>query len=125
MEDIKVIARAAKQRLKSNFWDDCKRDMEAGTSLAVQRGFNERKVKSSLCTKVKKQISGEKPDEFYLKVKNLLDTEGEVSDAIFRLTDREYYDSLTYEEKQRYTLRLSAQYVQALEKYRKEKEMGF
>lgn len=39
MEDIKVIARAAKQRLKSNFWDECKRSVEAGTNLAVQRGF--------------------------------------------------------------------------------------
>ena len=125
MEDIKVIARAAKQRLKSNFWDECKRSVEAGTNLAVQRGFNERKVKSSLCDKVKNHINGEMEDEFYLKVKNLLDTEGEVSDAIFRLTDREYYDSLSYEEKQRYTLRISSRYVQALEKYRREKELGF
>ena len=60
----------------------------------------------------------------YLKVKALLDTEGEVSDAIGRLTDREYYSSLSYEEKQRYTLRLSNRYLQALEKYRKEKELG-
>ena len=79
----------------------------------------------SLCDKVKNHINGEKEDEFYLKVKNLLDTEGEVSDAIFRLTDREYYDSLSYEEKQRYTLRISSRYVQALEKYRREKELGF
>lgn len=124
MEDIKLIARAAKQRLKTNFWDECKKNVEAGATLAVARGFNERKVKSSLCSKVKKQISGEKTDEFYLKVKALLDSEGEVSDAIHRLTDREYYETLSYEEKQRYTLRLSAQYVQALEKYRKEKELG-
>lgn len=125
MEDIKNIARAAKQRLKSNFWDECKKNVEAGTTLAVQRGFNERKVKSTLCAKVKDHIKGEKSDEFYLKVKTLLDTEGEVSDAIYRLTDREYFDSLSYEEKQRYTLRLSAQYLQALEKYRREKELGF
>ena len=52
MEDIKVIARAAKQRLKSNFWDECKRSVEAGTNLAVQRGFNERNNLSKSTVKI-------------------------------------------------------------------------
>ena len=122
MDDIKNVARAAKQRLKTNFWADCKRDLAAGERAAREKGLSEIKIKSSLKGKVKKEISGEKHDEFYLKVKALLDSEGEVSDAIGRLTDAEVYNSLTYEEKQRYTLKLSGQYLQALEKYRKEKE---
>ena len=59
-----------------------------------------------------------------MKVKALLDAEGEVSDAIGRLTDREYFDTLSYEEKQRYTLKLAADYLKALEKYRREREVG-
>ena len=92
--------------------------------MARERGLNEIKIKSDLKTKVKSEIKGEKQDKFYLKVKALLDAEGEVSDAIGRLTDREYFDTLSYEEKQRYTLKLAADYLKALEKYRREREVG-
>ena len=87
-------------------------------------GLNEGKVKSGIYDKVRSDIRGEKPDDFYLRVKQLLDTYGEVSDAIGRLTDKDYYATLTYEEKQRYNLELSARYLAALEKYRAEKEMS-
>ena len=124
MEDIKNLAHAAKQRLKNNFWEDCKRNFDAGAIQAKALGLNEVKVKSTLHTRVRSEINGEKHDGFYLKVKKLLDTEGEVSDAIGRLTDKEYYETLSYEEKQRYNLSLSSKYLQALERYRKEKEIG-
>lgn len=126
MDDIKVMARAAKQRLKTNFWEECKRNLDEGAAFAREAGLNETKVKSSLCGKVKKEIKGGsvREDGFYLKVKTLLDAEGEVSDAIGRLTDKEVYEALSYEEKQRYNLSLSAKYLQALERYRKEKEIG-
>ena len=124
MDDLKDMARAAKQRLKNNFWEECKKNIDEGAVRARESGLNEVKVKSSLRGRVKSEIKGEKQDGFYLKVKALLDSEGEVSDAIGRLTDREYYNSLSYEEKQRYTLKLSGQYLQALERYRKEKELG-
>ena len=123
MDDLKNMAKAAKQRLKNNFWEDCKRNIDLGTADARERGLNEVKVKTTLRGRVKKEIKGEKQDELYLKVKALLDSEGEVSDAIGRLTDAEYYATLSYEEKQRYTLRLSSEYLRALEKYRKEKEL--
>ena len=124
MEDIKNLAHAAKQRLKNNFWEDCKRNIDAGAIQAKALGLNEIKVKSSLHTRLQSEIKGEKQDDFYMKVKALLDKEGEVSDAIGRLTDKEYYATLSYEEKQRYTLTLSTKYLKALEKYRKEKEVG-
>lgn len=124
MDDIKNMARAAKQRLKNNFWEDCKRNLDAGAYQAREQGLNEIKVKSTLHGRVKSEIKGEKQDEFYLKVKRLLEEEGEVSDALGRLTDRVYYDTLSYEEKQRYTMQLSNKYLKALEKYRKEKEIG-
>lgn len=123
MDDIKDMARAAKQRLKNNFWDECKKNFDEKTVNARELGLNEGKVINSLKGRVKSEIKGEKQDEFYLKVKKLLDAEGEVSDAIGRLTDREVYDRLSYEERQRYTLQLSGKYLQALEKYRKEKEL--
>ena len=124
MEDLKSAARSAKRRLKSDFWQKCKDDVDSGAIAARQKGLNESKVKSTIYGKVKSSIKGEKPDEFYLRVKELLDTYGEVSDAIGRLTDKEYYEKLSYEERQRYTLKLSERYLAALEKYRREKEMN-
>lgn len=122
MDNIKDVARAAKQRMKNNFWAECKRNLDADEKTARERGLSESKIKASIRGKVQKEINGEKQDEFYLKVKALLDSEGEVSDAIGRLTDKETYNSLSYEEKQRYTLKLSNLYLQALEKYKREKE---
>lgn len=125
MDDLKAVARQAKQRLKTNFWQNCKEDADKSALAAKQKGLNENKVKSHIYTKVKSSLKGEEPDEFYLKVKELLDEYGEVSDAIGRLTDREYFDTLSYEDRQRYTLELSEKYLKALEKYKREKEISF
>ena len=124
MDDIKLMARAAKQRLKNNFWTDCKQKFDQNTNEAKERGISEIKVKSSLKGKVKSTIRGEKDDEFYLKVKALLESEGEVYDAIGRLTDKEYFEKLSYEERQRYSMDLSNRYLAALAKWRREKELG-
>lgn len=121
MDNLKFMARAAKQRLKTNFWDERKRDVNETAMRARECGINENAVKNSMYGKIKEELKGVREDEFYLKVKELLDNEGEVSDAIGRLTDREYYETLTYEEKQRYNLQMSAKYLAALERYRKEK----
>ena len=85
-------------------------------------GLNESKAGRYFKQQVSKSLLGEKEDEFYLKVKDMLLKEGEVSDAIGRLTDKAYYDGLSYEEKQRYTLSLSEKYLRALERFRREYE---
>ncbi|MDE7076486.1 MAG: hypothetical protein K2O62_04105 [Clostridia bacterium] len=122
MDDIKAIAKQAKRRLGTDFWRRCKEDVDTTAREAEKNGKNAGKVKSHLYDKVKSVIRGEAEDEFYLKVKKLLDECGETSDAIGRLTDREYFNTLSYEERQRYTMELSSKYLAALEKYRKEKE---
>ena len=123
MDDIKNMARAAKQRLKSNFWDDCKKNMNENANEAKLRGVSVARVRTGMANRVKDEIKGTVKDEFYLKVKSILDSEGEVSDAIGRLTDRSVYDKLTYEERQRYNLELSNKYLEALKRYKKEKEI--
>lgn len=122
MDDIKAMAKQAKKRLGTDFWRRCKEDVDLTAREAEKQGKNASRVKSHLYDKVKSVIRGEEEDGFYLKVKQLLDEHGEVSDAIGRLTDMEYYRTLGYEERQRYTMELSAKYLAALEKYRKEKE---
>ena len=119
---FKALARQAKERVKTGFWQECKDDLDERMEKAKELGLNESKAGRYFKQKVSKSLLGEKEDEFYLKVKDMLLREGEVSDAIGRLTDKAYYDGLSYEEKQRYTLSLSEKYLRALERFRREYE---
>lgn len=119
---LRAEARRAKMRMKQGFWLECQEDKEQQLEKARTAGLNESKAEQYFAAQVSKQIAGEKEDAFYLRVKEMLSTEGEVSDAIGRLTDKEYYETLTYEEKQRYNLALSEKYLRALERFRRECE---
>ena len=119
---LKEVSRQAKKRIKSGFWAACKEGYDRQMQQAKAQGVNESRAGQYFKSKVAGQIAGEKEDDFYLKVKELLLAEGEVSDAIGRLTDKAYYDTLSYEEKQRYTLSLSERYLRALERFRRECE---
>ena len=100
-QTLKSAAKSAKQRMKKGFWEHCEKSVRESVEEAKRQG------------------------EFYLRVKEMLLSEGEVSDAIGRLTDREYFSTLSYEEKQRYTLSLSEKYLRALERFRRESEFAF
>jgi len=119
---LREEARLAKNRMKSGFWQECEEDFSEKKEKAREHGLNESKAGRFFKTQVEAKIEGKKEDEFYLKVKEMLLSEGEVSNAIGRLTDHEYFDTLSYEEKQRYTLNLSEKYLRALERFRRECE---
>jgi hypothetical protein len=119
---LREEARLAKHRIKSDFWKNCEADFSEKKEKAREQGLNESKAGRFFKTQVTAKIEGKKEDEFYLKVKELLTSEGEVSDAIGRLTDKELYAGLSYEEKQRYNLTLSEKYLRALERFRREYE---
>lgn len=119
---LREEARRAKSRLKSGFWLECKENLGASLEKARSQGLNESKAERFFTERVSAKVSGDREDGFYLKVKEMLLTEGEVSNAIGRLTDQEYYQTLSYEEKQRYTLSLSEKYLRALERFRRECE---
>ncbi len=121
---LKELAREAKGRMKSGFWSECKEDLEKNLKSAREQGINETRVERFFADKLAATLGGEKEDEFYLRVKELLLKEGEVSDAIGRLTDKAYYDTLSYEDKQRYNLSLSERYLRALERFRRESEFA-
>ena len=119
---LREEARRAKGRLKCGFWTECKEERKEQMQKAREQGLNESKAGRYFAAKVEAKIFGQKEDEFYLQVKAMLLENGEVSDAIGRLTDKEYYETLTYEEKQRYNLTLSEKYLRALERFRAECE---
>ena len=119
---LKMLAKEAKARMKKGFWKECEEELRLKKTQAKEQGINESKMERYFQEQVSGRIKGETPDEFYLKVRDLLLSEGEVSDAIGRLTDREYYNSLSYSEKQRYTLEISEKYLRALERFKREYE---
>lgn len=119
---LKMLAKEAKTRMKKGFWQQCEEELLNERSHAKEQGINESKMERYFQEKVSTKIKGDSPDEFYLKVRDLLLSEGEVSDAIGRLTDKEYYATLSYSEKQRYTLDLSERYLRALERFKREYE---
>ena len=120
---LKMLAKEAKQRMKKGFWQECEVKLNDERTHAKQQGINESKMERYFQQKVVTEIrGGDTKDEFYLKVRDLLLCEGEVSDAIGRLTDKEYYATLSYSEKQRYMLELSDKYLKALERFKREYE---
>ncbi len=123
---LKQYAKEAKKRLKQGFWQSYRKGLDTELKRAKEEGISETSVKEYYNKRVSDDIkfnrAGE--EEFYAKVKNILDSEGEVSDAIGRLTDKEFFETLSYDEKQRYTLSLSERYLKAVERYKKEKEIN-
>ena len=119
---LKMLAKEAKTRMKNGFWQKCEEELDARRSHARDMGMSESKMERYFQKKVERSIQDGATDEFYLKVRDMLLAEGEVSDAIGRLTDTEYYNSLGYSERQRYTLELSEKYLHALERFKREYE---
>ncbi len=123
VKTLKQYAKEAKKRLKEGFWQKCSENLSQEIKRAEEVGVSASKVKEYYTMKVAENIKKPKEDgeEFYSKVEHLLLTEGEVPDALGRLTDKEYFETLSYEEKQRYTLSLSERYLKAVERFKREK----
>ena len=116
---LKEYAKEAKARMKSSFWQDYKNRVETQIEKAEEDGVSRSKVVEYYQSKAAVTIRGvnSQDEEFYLKVKEILIAYGDVSDAIGRLTDKEYFATLSYDQRQRYTLELSEKYVKAKERY--------
>lgn len=124
---LKQYAKEAKVRLKNGFWQNYHKDLGEKIEKASETGVAPSKVKEYYTYVVSENIKNRKDDEeeFYLKVKKILDEEGEISDAIGRLTDKTTFDKMTYAERQKYTLTLSERYLKAVERYKVEKAISF
>ena len=117
---IKSAAKEAKSRLKGGFWQNHREDVIGHVDKARINGVCATDVVAYYSQKMEgKNLSQE--DEFYLRVKRILDEEGEVSDMLGRLTDQSVFDTLTYSARQRYMMELSERYQRALLRYKKEK----
>lgn len=128
LKSLKQCCREAKQRLKKGFWSKYNENLQKELENAKSIGVSENKVREYFNYQVVSGLDNNLKDDeqaFYKRVKKLLDEEGEVSNVIGRLTDPVFYQSLSYEEKQRYSLSLSERYLKALDRYKKEKELEY
>ncbi|MBP5177052.1 MAG: hypothetical protein ILP02_00535 [Clostridia bacterium] len=123
-KDVKTLAREAKQRLKSGFWEKYKDDVKNSSQKARSEGVAESVVISYYQQKnapvVKKAVS--ESDGFYLKVKRILDEKGKVGNIIALLIDHSVFDGMNYDSRQKYILELSNKYLAALDRYNAEKK---
>ncbi len=124
-KDIKTLAKEAKRRLKSGFWEKYKVEVVEKSKLAKASGVKTQEVVEFYQAKEFQTITkdSESEEEFYLKVKEILNTEGEMCLIFSKLIDHDVYDNLTYDAKQKYTLELAEKYRKALERYKLEKNL--
>lgn len=125
MEDLKSLAKEAKRRMKSGFWEENRDKIGTIKQQAKTQGIESSKIVQYYQTNVIREIKPKNDDneKFYRRVKSILDSVGEVSDIIRRLIDPEAYNSLPYERKQKYVMELSRKYREALERYKREKKL--
>ncbi|MBE7081478.1 MAG: hypothetical protein E7372_02830 [Clostridiales bacterium] len=125
-KSLKQYCKEAKKRLKGGFWQSYQKNLNENIERAEREGISTSKVKQYYTERVIENIKNrdEEKEEFYKKVKKLLLEEGEVPNAIGRLTDIDLFNSLSYEERQRYTLSLSEKYLEAVERFRKEQALN-
>ena len=125
--EIKSLAKLAKQRMKSGFWEECKENVSESIIKAQSEGENTSKVIRYYKNKVASVIDGkdEQLEKFYQKVKDILDKFGDVSDMIGRLCDVEYMKTLNFQQKERYLSDIASKYRVCRERYEQEKRFAF
>jgi hypothetical protein len=123
-KSIKSAAKEAKMRLKNRFWEEYKKEVDSGVKTAEEEGLSSSGVKKYFRNLVIKNLRGvsEEEEKFYKKVRDMLDQEKSLPhNALDRLMDKSEFNLLTYEAKERYLFKLSEKYLQAIERYERER----
>ncbi len=124
--EIKSLAKLAKQRLKSGFWEECRENVNESLTRAKEEGENTSNVIRYYKSEVARVISNknEELELFYVKVKNILDEYGDISNIIGVLCDVEYMKTLTFQQRERYLSDIAAKYRICKERYDGEKKFS-
>jgi hypothetical protein len=125
--ELKTRALLAKQRMKMGYWQQimCERE-----TMLEKAGENERSKK--LISEVKREEirrdaeiilhidTAGRDEKMYEKVKCILSADELVTNPIGRLIEREIYESMDEEARQRYILKLSSKFRELKERFIKE-----
>lgn len=127
MSEIKRRALLAKQRLKMGYWQR----MQDEQSRMADATKNSALIESARSARLREfemdsrralgDDFAERDERLYGKVRDMLDKDEDVTDPIGRLVDRDIFDKLDADNRQRYILELSAKFRELKERYYKEK----
>ena len=126
--ELRLLALNAKRRMKDGYWQktnvqriNAMENMRAmGKSVMVAQNYYINKLSTELYGKSKIQSED---DNLYRKVCKILDDCSDVTNPIGLLVDREVYDKLDSNAKQRYVFKLADKYRTLKERYYMEKQM--
>ena len=122
-QKIKDIAKGARARLKSGYWNDVKKTREETICLAIHQGRDVVSTNNIFSQKLEKQINStastfiKEDEEFYKKVCRLLDKNGDVFNPISQLIDEKAIAGLNEQAKQSYILKLAEKFKAMRERY--------
>ena len=124
---IKSLAKMAKNRLRTGFWENYREDMHKKVKMAEEEGIGTSNIINYYKIKAEQSVNpvNESDEAFYNKVKHILDVYGDVGDMIGRLCDEELMNKMNFQQMQRYIFELGDKYLKARERYEKEKQYGF
>ena len=124
-KSIKSAAKEAKQRLKSKFWEEYKKEVDSGVKLAKEEGIAQSGVVKYFKDIAVRNVRGTdyENEVFYEEVKTMLDKYGKPSDALDRLMDKPLFYSLSYTQRECYLFKLSEKYQKAIERYDRERKI--
>lgn len=121
--EIKILARLAKARLKSGYFEDCGK-MAIAKNKIVNEAYDTKNAAQGIfhAAKSSNRLAEEEEREraLYPVIIDIVES-GEGLNPLGRLIDRAYYESLDFSGKQRYVLELSEMYKKLSEKYLEEK----
>ena len=123
MSTFKEYAKRAKERMKSGFWEQAKKNIQTEKQVAATLGLNTRQVGEEERRKLQRQIYDYdgfcEEQEFYSKVEEMLESKELVSNPIMRLADQDYMSKLSPAERQSYISKIASKYREAVDKYKR------
>ena len=127
ISEIKRRALLAKQRLKMGYWQRMQEDRDkvmgaTNNNELIHSAHNERMLESERDTRrALGDDFAERDELLYSKVRDMLDRDEDVMNPIGLLMDKDAFDHMDADNKQRYILELSAKFRELKDRYYKEK----
>lgn len=127
ISEIKRRALLAKQRLKMGYWQrmQAERDRVNGATADSSVIESARTARMREFERENSRALGddfaERDEKLYRRVRDILDKNEDATDPIGQLMDREIFEKLDADNRQRYILELSAKFRELRERYYREK----
>lgn len=121
--ELKKRCWLAKQRLKMGYWDSLKREKQQDDALPNLKSSTEYAVRVSRNAIAEVAASGASvaEEKMYRKVCDILDSSEVALNPIGQLIERDIYDGLDSDGKQRYVLELSEKFRELQARYYRER----